>query len=83
MDDCDLVYHVAGVNSHCPKDPARLMRVNVAGTENVVRAAAAAGIGRVVFTSSAASIGEAAGDGRDRELAPPRLLPIGLRPVQA
>jgi dihydroflavonol-4-reductase len=58
---CDLVYHVAGVNSHCPKDPARLTRVNVEGTENVVRAAAAAGVRRVVLTSSAASIGEAQG----------------------
>ncbi|MCW3017051.1 MAG: NAD-dependent epimerase/dehydratase, partial [Solirubrobacterales bacterium] len=58
---CELVYHVAGVNSHCPADPARLMRVNVEGTENVVRAAAGAGIGRVVFTSSAASLGEAEG----------------------
>lgn len=61
MAGCSLVYHVAGVNSHCPKDPARLMRVNVEGTENVVRAAAAAGIPRVVFTSSAASLGEAEG----------------------
>jgi dihydroflavonol-4-reductase len=61
MAGCDLVYHVAGVNSHCPADPARLMRVNIEGTENVVRAAARAGIGRVVFTSSAASIGEAEG----------------------
>lgn len=58
---CDVVYHVAGVNSHCPKDPSRLTRVNVEGPANVVRAAGAAGIGRVVFTSSAATIGEAEG----------------------
>lgn len=61
MSGCDLVYHVAGVNSHCPRDPAHLMRVNVEGTENVVRTAARAGVGRVVFTSSAASLGEAEG----------------------
>jgi dihydroflavonol-4-reductase len=61
MAGCDLVYHVAGVNSHCPKDPARLTRVNVEGAENAVRAAAGAGVGRVVFTSSAASIGEVHG----------------------
>ncbi len=61
MAGCDLVYHVAGVNSHCPKDPARLVRVNVEGTETVVRSAARADIARVVFTSSAASIGEAEG----------------------
>jgi dihydroflavonol-4-reductase len=59
--DCELVYHVAGVNSHCPKDPARLTRVNVEGAANVVRAAGAAGVRRVVFTSSAASVGEAQG----------------------
>jgi dihydroflavonol-4-reductase len=61
MSGCELVYHVAGVNSHCPKDPMRLLRVNVSGTENVVRAAARCGIARVVVTSSAASIGEAQG----------------------
>ncbi|MCW2998301.1 MAG: NAD-dependent epimerase/dehydratase [Solirubrobacterales bacterium] len=61
MAGCDLAYHVAGVNSHCPADPARLMRVNVEGTETVVRTAAKAGVARVVFTSSAASIGEAEG----------------------
>lgn len=58
---CDLAYHVAGVNSHCPKDPARLLRVNVEGTEQVLRAAARAGIGRVVLTSSATTLGEAQG----------------------
>lgn len=61
MAGCELAYHVAGVNSHCPADPARLTRVNVDGTANVVAAAARADIGRVVFTSSAASIGEAEG----------------------
>jgi dihydroflavonol-4-reductase len=61
MAGCSAVFHVAGVNSHCPKDPARLLEVNVRGTENVVRAAAEAGITRVVFTSSAASLGEAEG----------------------
>lgn len=61
MAGCSAVFHVAGVNSHCPKDPSRLLQVNVEGTEHVVRAAADAGIARVVFTSSAASLGEAEG----------------------
>jgi dihydroflavonol-4-reductase len=61
MAGCALVYHVAGVNSHCPDDPAMLLRVNVEGAETAVRAAARAGVGRVVLTSSAASIGEPAG----------------------
>jgi dihydroflavonol-4-reductase len=58
MVGCDLAYHVAGVNSHCPPDPDTLLRVNVGGAEAAIRAAARAGIGRVVYTSSAASLGE-------------------------
>ena len=58
MDGCAVAYHVAGVNTHCPDDPDHLMRVNVGGTAAVVRAAARAGVARVVMTSSAASIGE-------------------------
>jgi dihydroflavonol-4-reductase len=61
MAGCELVYHVAGVNSLCPSDPARLLRVNVQGAERAVRAASRAGAERVVLTSSAASLGEAAG----------------------
>jgi dihydroflavonol-4-reductase len=38
-----------------------LLRVNVGGAEAAVRAAARAGIGRMVYTSSAASLGEPAG----------------------
>lgn len=55
---CSLVYNAAGVNSHCPKEPERLFRVNAEGPPNVVRAAAAAGVRRVVHTSSATTIGE-------------------------
>ena len=61
MAGCELAFHVAGVNSHCPNDPDMLLRVNVQGAENAVRAAARAGVGRVVLTSSAAAVGEAAG----------------------
>ena len=61
MQGCALAYHVAGVNTHCPSDPAMQLRVNVDGAEAAVRAAARAGIPRMVFTSSAASVGEPAG----------------------
>jgi dihydroflavonol-4-reductase len=61
MVGCELAYHVAGVNSHCPRDPDMLLRVNVGGAEGAVRAAARAGIGRMVYTSSAASLGEPEG----------------------
>ena len=61
MAGCEAAYHVAGLNSHCPPDPDMLLRVNVGGAEAAVRAAARAGIGRMVYTSSAASLGEPAG----------------------
>jgi dihydroflavonol-4-reductase len=61
MEGCDAAYHVAGVNSHCPSDPDMLLSVNVGGAEAVVRAAARAGVGRMVYTSSAASLGEPEG----------------------
>lgn len=61
MAGCALVYHVAGVNTMCPTDPALLFHVNVRGAEAAVRAAARAGVPRVVLTSSAASLGESAG----------------------
>ncbi len=58
---CDLVFHAGGVNAMCLRDPGPMMRTNVEGSANVVRAAARAGVARVVHTSSAAAIGEAAG----------------------
>jgi dihydroflavonol-4-reductase len=61
MKGCAVAYHVAGVNSHCPQNPGEMMRVNVGGAETAVRAAARAGIPRVVLTSSAASVGEEQG----------------------
>jgi dihydroflavonol-4-reductase len=61
MEGCALAYHVAAVNTHCPSDPAMLLRVNVDGTESAVRAAARAGVPRMVLTSSAASVGEPPG----------------------
>jgi dihydroflavonol-4-reductase len=57
-DGCVSVFHVAGLNGFCLPDPAELDRVNVEGTQAVVAAAAAVGARRVVYTSSAATIGE-------------------------
>lgn len=61
MDGVATVFHVAGVNAMCLRDPSPMYRVNVEGSANVVRAAAEAGVGCVVHTSSAAAIGEARG----------------------
>ncbi|HSL27440.1 MAG TPA: NAD-dependent epimerase/dehydratase family protein [Acidimicrobiia bacterium] len=56
-----LVFHVAGVNQMCLRDPRMMYRVNVDGTRNVLRAARAAGVEKLVYTSSAATIGEEVG----------------------
>ncbi|HEX2822286.1 MAG TPA: NAD-dependent epimerase/dehydratase family protein [Streptosporangiaceae bacterium] len=61
MEGCAVVYHAAGVNSFCLADPGPMERVNVDGSANVIAAAAQAGAGRVIYTSSAAAIGEAPG----------------------
>ena len=61
MSGCELVYHAAGANAFCVRDPSPMFEVNVRGSENVVRAAAQAGVGRVVYTSSAATRGERRG----------------------
>jgi dihydroflavonol-4-reductase len=61
MSGCDVVFHVAGVNQMCPRDPADLYATNVDGAATAVHAAADASVGRVVLTSSSASIGEPSG----------------------
>ena len=61
MRGCDTVFHVAGVNAMCLRDPDAMFRTNVDGSASVVEAAARADVARVAFTSSAAAIGEARG----------------------
>jgi dihydroflavonol-4-reductase len=61
MRGCATVFHAAGVNAMCLRDPAEMLRTNVEGSANAIRAAAEAGVGRVVYTSSSSAIGEAHG----------------------
>jgi dihydroflavonol-4-reductase len=61
MHGCEVVYHLAGTNAFCLADSAPMFHVNVVGSGNVVEAAAAAGVRRLVYTSSAATLGEPAG----------------------
>jgi dihydroflavonol-4-reductase len=58
MSNADAVFHVAGVNEMCASDPRAMDHVNVDGTVSVLQAASASGVQRVVYTSSAAAIGE-------------------------
>ena len=61
MRSCEIVYHTAGANAFCVRDPSPMFEVNVEGSRTVVQAAARAGVRRVVYTSSAATLGEARG----------------------
>jgi dihydroflavonol-4-reductase len=61
MRGSELVFNVAGVNTLCVDDATAMMRANVEGPPAVVRAAAQAGVPRIVHTSSAATIGEPPG----------------------
>jgi dihydroflavonol-4-reductase len=58
MEGCDAVIHAAGVVAdHWGQDATLTYRVNVDGTRHVVEAALAAGVERLVFTSSLAALG--------------------------
>jgi dihydroflavonol-4-reductase len=61
MEGCSVVYHAAGVNTFCLADPTPMERVNINGSANVIAAAAAAGVSKVIYTSSAATLGEVHG----------------------
>lgn len=61
MAGCEVVYHAAGMNAFCLPDSRPMARVNIDGSVNVIAAAARAGVRRVVYTSSAAALGEAPG----------------------
>jgi dihydroflavonol-4-reductase len=58
---CDALFHVAALYSLARRDAAAVMHANVAGTHAVLTAAKAAGVTRVVHTSSVAAIGVRAG----------------------
>lgn len=52
MTGVDVVYHAAGHPEQWMRDPSIFDRVNVGGTENVVRACLDAGVRRLVYTST-------------------------------
>lgn len=59
---CAGLFHVAADYRLGARDPSQLYRSNVEGTRNVLNAARLAGVRRVVYTSSVATIG-ISGDG--------------------
>jgi dihydroflavonol-4-reductase len=54
---CTALYHVAADYRLWVRDPAAMYRTNVAGSAALMRAAAKAGVGRAVYTSSVAVLG--------------------------
>lgn len=54
---CDRVFHLAALYALWTPRPDRFDAVNVEGTRNVLQAAAEAGVGRIVHTSSIAVFG--------------------------
>src|SRR5262245_1791828 len=57
MKGVSTVYHVAADYRLWCRDPQELYRANAGGTENVLSAAAEAGVSKVVYTSSVAALG--------------------------
>lgn len=58
MHNCDIVFHVAAISEYWRSSPEHIYNVNVAGTRNVLNAAAQCHVQRVVFTSSVAIFGK-------------------------
>ena len=57
LQGCEALFHVAADYRLGAFDPRELYRTNVDGTRNILSAARAAGVRRVVYTSSVATIG--------------------------
>ncbi len=54
---CEGLFHVAAEYQLWVKDPAAMYRANVEGTRAIMSAAARAGVSRIVYTSSVATLG--------------------------
>jgi dihydroflavonol-4-reductase len=57
MEGCEFVFHVAADYRLWVREPDEMYRANVEGTRAILRAAQAAGVRRVVYTSSVATMG--------------------------
>ena len=70
MKGADAVFHLAARYAF-RGDPDEFARVNVVGTRNVLEAARASGVARVVYTSTCATCGHVAGRPATEEDGPP------------
>ncbi len=67
MADCDALFHVAADYRLWVPDPAAMFRTNVEGTRALMEEAMTAGVARVVYTSSVATLGLVPGGVADEE----------------
>jgi len=57
LDGCDIVYHVGAMYALWARNPREIYDSNVTGTINILEAAGQAGVQKIVYTSSVATIG--------------------------
>jgi dihydroflavonol-4-reductase len=57
LEGCGALYHVAADYRLWVRDPAAMYRANVEGTRALMEAALGVGVGRIVYTSSVATLG--------------------------
>lgn len=69
--DCEMVFHAAGFPEQWMKDPSIFQTVNVTGTRNVLEACAAAGVRRIVYTSTIDVFAGKAGEVYDESVLDP------------
>ena len=74
---CDVVFHTAALTKLWDRDPKKHFQVNVMGTRNILTAAEAAGVERVVHTSTWIAVGRPSPDAMATEDTP--LSPGDLR----
>jgi dihydroflavonol-4-reductase len=79
MRGCPLVFHAAGYYPHRARDAWETVRHGVTGMRNVLTAAAAAGVKRLVYTSAFTTVGPPADPSRladERDLYTPGSVPL-------
>ena len=79
----DRVFHIAGTTSMLSRHREKVFELNVRGTRTVLEESLAAGVERVVFTSSVAAIGPARPRGTADETQPFRAAALGIAYVNS
>ncbi len=64
---CSGLYHVAADYRLWTRDPAKMFEANVGGSQAIIRAATQAGVPRIVYTSSVATLGIVKGGVADED----------------